>query len=100
MFKDLYNQYKINKPFEIEPMNEQAELLTYLNAYSFAAHDLNLFLDNNPNNRDGIRLFNEYTQKANELRNEYERKYGPLLVDASTTYPWAWNNSPWPWENK
>ena len=100
MFKDLYNQYKINKPFEIEPMNEQAELLTYLNAYSFAAHDLNLFLDNNPNNRDGIRLFNEYTQKANELRNEYERKYGPLLVDASTTYPWAWNNSPWPWENE
>jgi len=100
MFPDLYNTYKNSKPFEIRPMNEQAELLTYLDAYSFAAHDLNLYLDNNPNDRDMIRLFAEYTDKANQIQREYEQKYGPLFVDASTTYPWAWNNSPWPWENK
>ncbi len=100
MFPDLYNTYKNSKPFEIQPMNEQAELLTYLDAYSFAAHDLNLYLDNNPNDRDMIRLFAEYTNKANQMQREYEQKYGPLFVDASTTYPWAWNDSPWPWENK
>lgn len=100
MFPDLYNQYKNNKPFEIQPMNEQAELLTYLDAYSFAAHDLNLYLDNNPNDRDMINLFKEYTSKAKQIQNEYEQKFGPLFVDASTTYPWAWNDSPWPWENK
>lgn len=100
MFPDLYNNFKNIKPFEIRPMNEQAELLTYLDAYSFAAHDLNLYLDNNPNDRDMIRLFAEYTDKANQIRNEYEQKYGPLFVGESTTYPWAWNNSPWPWENK
>ncbi len=100
MFPDLYNQYKNNKPFEIEPMNEQAELLTYLDAYSFAAHDLNLYLDNNPNDRDMINLFKEYATKANQIQKEYEQKFGPLFVDASTTYPWAWNDSPWPWENK
>jgi len=100
MFPDLYNTYKVNKPFEIQPMNEQAELLTYLDAYCFAAHDLNLYLDNNPNDRDMIRLFAEYTNKANQIQREYEQKYGPLFVDASTTYPWAWNDSPWPWENK
>lgn len=100
MFPDLYNTYKNSKPFEIQPMNEQAELLTYLDAYSFAAHDLNLYLDNNPNDRDMIRLFAEYTNKANQIQREYEQKYGPLFVDASTTYPWAWNDSPWPWENK
>lgn len=100
MFPDLYNTYKNSKPFEIQPMNEQAELLTYLDAYSFAAHDLNLYLDNNPNDGDMIRLFAEYSNKANQIQKEYEQKYGPLFVDASTTYPWAWNDSPWPWENK
>ncbi len=100
MFPDLYNQYKINKPFDIEPMNEQTELLTYIDAYSFAAHDLNLYLDNNPNDRDMIDLFNSFTDEANKVRRDYEKKYGPLFVDASNTFPWAWNNSPWPWENK
>lgn len=100
MFPDLYNNFKNTKPFEIRPINEQAELLTYLDAYRFAAHDINLYLDNNPSDRDMINLFTEYTNKAKQIQNEYEQKYGPLVVGASTTYPWAWNNSPWPWENK
>ena len=32
MFPDLYNTYKLNKPVEIMPKNEQAELLTYIDA--------------------------------------------------------------------
>ena len=99
MFPDLYNTYKISKPFDIRPMNEQAELLTYIDAYCFAAHELNLYLDTHPNDRDMIRLFNEYTNEANSALSEYEQKYGPLFVDSSKTYPWAWNKSPWPWEN-
>lgn len=99
MFPDLYNTYKVSKPFDVEPLNEQAELLTYLDAYGFAAHDLNLYLDNNPNDRDMIELFNSYTKEADRIQKEYEKKYGPLFVNASNTYPWAWNDSPWPWEN-
>ena len=99
MFPDLYNTYKVSKPFDVEPLNEQAELLTYLDAYSFAAHDLNLYLDNNPSDRNMIELFNSYTNEADRIQKEYEKKYGPLFVNASTTYPWAWNDSPWPWEN-
>ena len=100
LFPDLYNQFKISKPFEVEPMNEQADLLTRLDAYCFAAHELNLFLDTHPTNNAMINLFTEYTKKAKELQNEYENKYGPLFVDASKTSPWAWNQTPWPWENK
>jgi spore coat protein JB len=100
MFPDLYNTYKIKKPFDVEPLNEQAELLTYLDAYSFAAHDLNLYLDNNPNDRQIIELFKSYTNEANKIQKQYEEKYGPLFIDNSITYPWSWNNSPWPWENK
>ena len=49
MFPDLFNQYKISKPFDVRPMNEQAELLTKVDAYSFAAHDVALYLDTHPN---------------------------------------------------
>lgn len=100
MFPDLYNQYKVTSPFDIVPKNEEEDLLTYIDAYCFAAHEMNLYLDNNPNDRDMIDVFKKYTNEANKYINEYERKYGPLFVDASTTYPWAWNKSPWPWEGR
>ena len=45
MFPNLYNTYKISAPFEIEPMNEQADLLTNIDSYCFALIDLNLYLD-------------------------------------------------------
>ena len=99
MFPELFNQYKISRPYDIKPMNNQAELLTKLNAYCFASHDLNLYLDTHPNDREMINLFKEFTQDSKIATEEYENKYGPILVDSSLTYPWAWNDSPWPWEN-
>lgn len=102
MFPDLYNTYKLSKPFDIQPMNEQAELLTYIDALSFAMIDINLYLDNFPENRQMIDLFNQYKNEANKMMKEYESKYGPLFAnsEASNAYPWAWNKCPWPWENK
>lgn len=100
MFSDLYNTYKIARPYDVKPANEQAELLTNIDAYCFAAHDLNLYLDNNPNDREMIKLFKDYSDKANGFIKEYEQKYGPIFVDASNGYSWSWNESPWPWENK
>ena len=102
MFPDLYNEYKVSKPFNIEPLNEQAEMLTSIDALCFAAHDLNLYLDNFPNDKKTIELFNQYRTQSNKLIEQYEKKFGPLFVssDANNTYPWAWDNRPWPWENK
>lgn len=100
LFPDLYNQYKIEKPFNVESKSEKNNLLTHVDAYCFAAHDLNLYLDNNPNDRAMINKFNEFTKEANKYIAEYEKKYGPLFVDSSNTYPWAWNSSPWPWEKQ
>ena len=102
MFPDLYNEYKVNRPFNIEPLNGQAEMLTTIDALCFASHDLNLYLDNYPNDKKMIDLFNQYRVQANEMIKNYEKKYGPLFVDsdANSNYPWAWDNRPWPWENK
>lgn len=101
MFKNLYSSYKNDKPYEIGPMNEQAEMLTNIDALEFAIIDLNLYLDIYSNDRNVIDLFNKYRVQKNELQKVYENKYGPLELnsDALNNYPWAWDNKPWPWEN-
>lgn len=101
MFPNLYDEYKIKRPFEVEPMNDQAELLTYIDALTFAAHDLNLYLDNFPNDQQMIQKFNEYRMESNRAIEQYENQYGPLFVNsnANAVTPWAWDNRPWPWEN-
>lgn len=99
MFPDLYNQYQMNEPYKIEPLNEQAKLLTQIDAYSFAAHDLNLYLDTHPNDRNMVNLYNKYATETNNLVKQYENKFGPILVNSHQNVPWSWNEEPWPWEN-
>ena len=101
LFPSLYDPYKIARPFEVEPMNDQAELLTYIDSLTFAAHELNLYLDVYPNDQQMIQKFNQYRMEANRAIEQYENSYGPLLVtsDATNVTPWAWDNRPWPWEN-
>lgn len=102
LFPDLYNPYKLDNPIQIKPMNEQAELLTYINALDFACIDLALYLDVNPNNSDAIDMYNMYRSNLGEYMVVYQKKFGPLTKtsDSLNSYPWKWNNSPWPWEGE
>lgn len=99
MFPNLYNGYGM-KNLDINPTNEQARMLTTLSALEFAAHDINLYLDLHPEDRDMIELYNQYRIESNELRDKYENMYGPILASSNATnqIPWNWKNSPWPWE--
>ena len=101
LYKDLYEPYKIRQPYEIKPMNEQAEMLTYIDALSFACTDLNLYLDVFPNNQQLIYLYNQYNMQKKELMEQYQTKFGPLILSSNSlnSYPWAWDDKPWPWEN-
>ena len=100
MFEGLYDPYKLKEPYEIRPMNEQAELLTYIDSLSFACIDLGLYLDIYSNDKNAIDLFNQYRMQKKQLIEEYQNKYGPLLLssDSLNSYPWAWDDQPWPWE--
>lgn len=101
LFKNLYDPYKSQEPYEIKPMNEQARLLTDIDALGFAMIDLNLYLDVFPNDREKITLYNQYRKEKESLLKEYESKYGPITTnsDSLNSFPWAWNNMPWPWDN-
>ena len=101
LFRNLYDPYNSGEPYEIKPINAQAEILTNIDALSFAMIDLGLFLDVNPNNQDAIELFNQYREKKKDLTKEYEFKYGPITLDSDSlnSYPWVWKDMPWPWDN-
>jgi len=100
MFESLYNEYKI-RPLNLEASNDKEMLLLYVDMFCFAAHDINLYLDIHPNDKDMIELYNEYRVQSNNLLEEYQSRFGPVFVnsDATKEIPWSWDNEPWPWEN-
>lgn len=80
--------------------NARSELLKKLNAYAFAAYDWNLYLDTHPDEAQAIAMFKKMSDKANELKDEFQAKYGPLTAATNTDEnQWSWLNAPWPWEN-
>lgn len=101
LFKNLYDPYKNTEPYEIKPINDQAKLLTKINSLCFSLKDLNLYLDVYPNDNNIINLYNKYNQEKEKLVNDYENIYGPICLNSNSlnSYPWSWEDTPWPWEN-
>ena len=72
LFPNLYSQYKNYKPVELKADNEREQILLDLSKVAFAAHELNLYLDLNPNDESMLTLFNDYRKEANALMRQYE----------------------------
>ena len=99
LFNNLYQQYKNYRPTRLIPNNEQAELLLNVDQLSFAAHELNLYLDVYPDDTNMIGLLNRYQSMADEAIKRYESKYGPLSVNTpSNNSTFSWEAYSWPWE--
>ena len=98
MFKNLYNEYKGYQPAKIKATNEREQHLYNISAMCFASHELNLYLDLNPNDQSAFMLYMDYEKKTNQLIEEYERKYGPLNVDSNEMKTFTWTTEKWPWE--
>ena len=97
LFKSLYDQY--GKIYDIKPINEKAELLTYIDMFDFACIDLSLYLDIFPNNQQIVQLYNQIKNEKNNILQKYETNYEPLMQNNNLNENyWLWDNSPWPWE--
>ena len=100
MFEKLYNEYRNYRPQELNPTNdkEYAEFLVQM--YGFAAHDLGLYLDVNPNDNNAIRQRAQYINMYNQALAQYENNYGPITQNSTMleATPWAWDTKKWPWE--
>ncbi len=99
LFSNLYSQYKNYTPMKPTARTNQEKDLLKIQEISFAAHELNLYLDTHPNDQSMLRLFNDYQNQLNELVNNYENKYGPLTVNNNNnTNSFIWEENTWPWE--
>ena len=81
-------------------MNE-LELLNEIKKYQFYAVELNLYLDNFPNNEEALNDYNKISKKLDILIINYEENFGPLknFGAAYIEIPIAWTSSRWPWDN-
>ncbi len=81
-------------------MSEQELLKRRIDAYSFAAWELHLFLDSHPNNCEAAKKLDEYHNNIKTLTAEYESKYGSINLRSNQMSRWQWVNGPWPWEEE
>lgn len=100
LFKKLYDTYKNYQPSKLNITSEQDEMLLNVNELSFARHEMNLLLDNYPNNNNALNTFNSYRNMENKARENYERRFGPLEITSNdiNNIPFAWEDDKWPWE--
>ena len=73
------------------------EMEMQIKEYQFAVTDIALYLNTHPDDERAICLHREYAKRLKELRDMYQKVYGPLTIE----YPcnkWRWLEEPWPWE--
>jgi len=76
------------------------KLLTEIMQYDFVLTELNLYLDTHPDECRAISMFYEIQEKAECLKRDYTRLFGPITPSVrSNTDTWEWSKGPWPWEN-
>jgi spore coat protein JB len=76
---------------------KQNEMLCKIKEYQFSIIELALYLDTHPEDEKALCLHREYTRRLKDLRDKYQKVYGPLTIE----YPcnkWRWLEEPWPWE--
>lgn len=102
MFPNLFDPYKKQQLRRMNGTNEKERLMLNIQTHDFVLKDINLYLDVNPNDNCMIRKYNEYLSRRNELVNEYENKYGPIVLTMSNRSlektPWSWIETKSPWK--
>ena len=78
----------------------RAEQVRKIQELCFACVDMNLYLDTHPNDRNAVKLYQDYLRNAKQIMNKYESMYGPLTLYSSDIKQtnWEWIRAPWPWE--
>ena len=81
-------------------MMTKEQLSEKLYELKFASVDLNLYLDNHPDNKEALDDYNKISEDLKKLTKIYESNYGPLtnFGCAESKNTWSWVDSPWPWE--
>ncbi len=75
------------------------DLLQKITELDFYIIDLHLYLNTHPDDEAAVMMYNSCVAQVLELREEYVRLYGMLLMNHNTSKtPWQWIDNPWPWQ--
>ncbi len=99
MFTDEYDPYK-NQYYKVVVRGRREELLLKIQELTFAAKDLNIYLDLHPTDTVNLEVYKNYVKELNNLRALYEREFSPIAAsDVTSSKEFTWINNPWPWDN-
>lgn len=81
-------------------MTERQKMTRRLAAADFALYETVLYLDGHPNDRKALEYLRTKRREADELRKQYESKYGGVsAASACADGRWGWVEGSWPWQN-
>nr|WP_294570908.1 spore coat protein CotJB [uncultured Romboutsia sp.] len=82
--------------------SHKSSMILKIQELSFACVDLNLYLDNHPDDANAVSMYNSFSKQLNEAIRNYECKYGPLtnFGYGKSSCPWQWVEQPWPWDRE
>ena len=77
---------------------KKEEMMKQIQSYNFAVIELAQYLNTHPNDRNALELYNKYSKELEELREKYQKMFGPLTIYYPNQNEWKWIEGPWPWE--
>lgn len=96
-----YNSSSIANNSNCSCMNNtneiRAKMMQKIKSLNFAVIELSQYLDTHPNDRKAICLYKEYANELDEVKNKYQKIFGPLSIYFPCN-KWRWLETPWPWE--
>ena len=77
----------------------QNDMLRRIMELEFATTDLNLYLDNHPDNKEALEMFTKLCAMLKSLEYDYSKLYEPLTAcDSKNQTPFQWVQTAWPWK--
>ena len=80
-----------------EKEETREEMIQRIRCLSFAVVELAEYLDTHNDDEKALYLHREYASKLRELKDKYQKVYGPLTFNFPCN-KWRWIEEPWPWE--
>lgn len=94
MYSFEFNNVSNEEDTCAEKQETRCEMLDKIRSLSFAIVELAEYLDTHPDDRKALALHKEYANKLHDLKDKYQRIYGPL----DFYFPcnkWRWLEEPW-----
>lgn len=80
-------------------LSEREMKMKKLMSYSFAAHDLKLYLNTHPHDKKALEMHADVVKKMQQAKDEFVKQFGPITAsDCTSTERWCWIDDPWPWD--